>query len=286
MSTTKQMPEPKVYEFSKHIGALCVRANRWWDDSPYPAIGFVLIGSAIVVWAYFCHPSPGKAIGALATVAGIMSLRPQMLFPEKSAWILILIFLSVLEFRAIGENDKNNIREKADLNTKLEGIKGDLQRTLQGLNVVSIGISSMAQNSHPQVQTEHRTQPQPANGKRFVSAEKLALDLRSKEPSSATVINDGTNEAGNFANQLVIGLRGANWVVGGNNIKVGDPAFFPDSLTVEVSSVAASPEDHSVAEAKSLVTALKKQGIAATLRYTEQAFPSNFMRIKVAGQPN
>jgi hypothetical protein len=48
-------------------------------------------------------------------------------------------------------------------------------------------------------------------------------------------------------------------VVGGNNIKIGDPAFFPDSLTVEVSSVAASPEDHSVAEAKSLVTALKKQ---------------------------
>jgi hypothetical protein len=22
------MPEPKVYEFSKHIGALCVRANK------------------------------------------------------------------------------------------------------------------------------------------------------------------------------------------------------------------------------------------------------------------
>jgi hypothetical protein len=108
--------------------------------------------------------------------------------------------------------------------------------------------------------------------------------LRSQGPSAATIINDGTNEAGNFAKQLEIGLHMAGWQVGGDNIKMGDPEFFPDSLTVEISSVPASSEDHSVDEAKNLVAALKNQGVAATQRFTTLKFPPNFMRIKVAGQ--
>jgi hypothetical protein len=73
-------------------------------------------------------------------------------------------------------------------------------------------------------------------------------------------------------------------VAGGNNIKIGDPAFFPDSLTVEVSTKPTSTDDHSIAEAKALVSALARQRVTAILRYTDQAFPPNFMRIKVAGQ--
>jgi hypothetical protein len=262
------------------------RFSTWWDDSPYVAWIVILCGILLAIWAYFAHFSPGKSIGALAVLAALMSLRPKMKDREKAIGIIILGALTVFEFQAIDRNDSENLQARTDLNTKLGEIKSGLELSSKELNVVAIGIASMAQNSRPQAQTDHHAQPQQPTGKRFVSAEKLALDLRSKESSSAAVINDGTNEAGNFANQLVIGLRGANWVVGGNNIKIGDPAFFSDSLTVEVSSVAASPEDHSVAEAKSLVAALKKQGVAATLRYTEQAFPSNFMRIKVAGQPN
>jgi hypothetical protein len=259
--------------------------NEWWDTSPYPAIGLVLIGFALTIWAHYGHFSPGKSIGALAAVAGVMSLRPKMKFPEKVAWVIILTALVVFEFHAIDTADNDNLEARKEVNTKLEGIQAAIALDTKELNVVSQGIAAMAQNSHPQVAQRPQTKPQPPIGKRFVSAEKLGLDLlQGKETSSATVINDGTNEAGNFANQLVIGLRDANWVAGGNNIKIGDPAFFPDSLTVEVSSRPASADDHSIAEAKSLVSALAKQGVTATLRFTDQAFPANFMRIKVAGQ--
>jgi hypothetical protein len=209
-----------------------------------------------------------------------------MKFPEKVTWAIILPALALLEFHAINGADSNNLEARKQVNTKLEGIQSTIDTDTKQLNVVSQGIAVMAQNPQPQAKPFQRPQvkPQENPGKRFVSAEKLGLALLGKETSSATVINDGTNEAGNFANQLVIGLRNANWVAGGDNIKIGDPAFFPDSLTMEVSSRPASADDHSVAEAKSLISALAKQGVTATLRYTDQAFPANFMRIKVAGQ--
>ena len=265
----------------------------WWDDNPLPALLTVSVGFGIAIWAYYAHFSPGKSIGALAAVGGVMSLRPQMRFPEKAAWVLILASLAVFEFRAIDASDAENLKAKTELNNALREMKADLVTDSQQLNVVAMGISSMSASpqystkprqaaSAPTVNPTHLTSPQ--TGRRSISAEELGIDLKGAEHSSATVINDGTNEAGNFANQLVIGLMDAGWVAGGHNIKMGDPGFFPDALTVEVSSVPTSPDDHSVAAAKSLIAALAKQNIEATLRFTQQAFPSNFMRIKVAGQ--
>lgn len=262
------------------------RFDKWWDTSPYPVIGLVLIGFAVTIWAHYAHFSPGKSIGALAAVAGVMSLRPKMKFPEKVAWVIILTALAVFEFHAIDASDSDNLAARKELNKSLGKIQEGIERASKELNVVSQGMAVMAQNSPPQTSVVQRPQVKPPQAlvRRFVSAEKLGLDLQGKEISSATVINDGTNEAGNFANQLVIGLRNANWVAGGNNIKIGDPAFFPDSLTVEVSTKPTSTDDHSIAEAKALVSALARQRVTAILRYTDQAFPPNFMRIKVAGQ--
>lgn len=257
--------------------------DECWDKSTFLSIGLVLFGFAMTAWAYYAHFSPGKSIGALAAVAGIMSLRPKMKFLEKLAWIIVLVLLTVLEFRAIDKSDTENLNQRRELNTRLEDIKIDLENETRQLSVVSEGMAAMAQNSRPETAT-HPALPPQSSGKRFVSPEKLGLQLKGGESSSATVINDGTNEAGNFANQLVIGLRNGGWVAGGNNIKIGDPAFFPDSLTIEVSAHPESSKDHSIEEAKALVNALSKQGVKATLRFTEQAFPPNFMRIKVAGE--
>ena len=119
--------------------------------------------------------------------------------------------------------------------------------------------------------------------RRVIDAEKLGDVLRAAPPAAATVISDGTVEAGALAQQLVIGLGMGGWQAGGDNVKSGDPNFFPDSdLTIEVSATAASPEDHSVEAAKRLVTDLARQNVVATLRYTTLTFPENFMRIKVA----
>jgi hypothetical protein len=82
----------------------------------------------------------------------------------------------------------------------------------------------------------------------------------------------------------VEGLRFGGWQAGGDNIKIGDPAFFPDSLTIEISAVPVSSEDHSIEEANALKNALKSLGTDATIRYTTLAFPPNFMRVKVAGR--
>jgi hypothetical protein len=275
-------PDESISDMQKSTS----RFDEWWDTSRFPAIGLVLIGFALAVWAYYDHFSPGKSIGALAAVAGVMSLRPNMKFGEKVAWMAILTSLAMLEFRSINVADIENLEARREVNTKLQEVLKGIETDTKQLNVISIGIASMAQKSSPETHSVQRPQEnvQQGQSKRFISAEKLGLDLQGKETSSATVINDGTNEAGNLANQLVIGLRDANWVAGGNNIKMGDPAFFPDSLTVEVSSRPASADDRSVAEAKSLVSALAKQSVTATLRYTDQAFPANFMRVKVAGQ--
>lgn len=120
--------------------------------------------------------------------------------------------------------------------------------------------------------------------RRTLNAENLALSLRDMARGAATIVNDGTVEAGAFAKQLQIGLEMAGCQVGGDNIKIGDPEFFPDSLTIEISSIPASTEDHSLQEAKNLIAVLEQQHIGATLRFTDLRFPPNFMRIKVAGR--
>jgi hypothetical protein len=117
-----------------------------------------------------------------------------------------------------------------------------------------------------------------------IDPERLGLDMRRYGSAAATVVNDGTNQAGNFAKQLEIGLRMGGWTVGGDNIKMGDPEFFPDGVTIEVSSTPSARTDHSREHAKELIEELKKQGVVAILRFTDLKFPENFLRIKVAGK--
>ncbi len=238
-------------------------------------------------------------------------LREKLGKREKAVWTVILVGLALLELRTlhydgieheeIENHDRcvqlNNFQQIAN------GIKQELDDTSKLLDLEQQGrspnlspkeeeslIKKWGQVSKLQTKVvdgavsspEHPKQFQ--QGKRTINAELLGATLNRGEPAGATVINDGTNEAGNLANQLVIGLRFGRWQAGGDNVKIGDPEFFPDSLTIEVSATPVSSEDHSVAEGKALLAALKKQGIEGTLRFTTLAFPPNFMRIKVAGQ--
>jgi hypothetical protein len=126
-----------------------------------------------------------------------------------------------------------------------------------------------------------KTQP-PEKGYRMIDAEKLAMELKNRKHSSAEIWNDGSKDAINFVQQFQIGLQMAGW-----KMVDGGPwggADFPDSLTIEVSSTAVSDADHSKEVAKILKKALEKLHIEAVLRFTDQKFPPNFMRIKVAGQ--
>ncbi len=265
----------------------------------------------VSLW-WHIHPGVGCFIVIFGLVGVLVPLiKDRISRREKAVWSAVLIFFAVLELRTIHydgiEHDAvvNHDRcVQLDSFQKIaDGIKKELDNTGQILDIEKQGrspsisstdkkalITKWGQVSKLQTKAVDgavatpENPPQIQQGKRSVDAEALGLALKSGESSAATVINDSTNEAGNFANQLVVGLHFGGWQAGGNNIKIGDPGFFPDSLTVEVSANPASAEDHSIAEAKALITALKKQGVEATLRFTTLQFPPNFMRIKVAGQ--
>lgn len=269
----------------------------------------VVVGLSLVVWATVSPQSPGISIGLLATAAGIMSLRTEFMHPlEKIAWIVVLVFFAILEVGAIHKSNKENaahikkivrgINSEIDIGKQNLAISNSLLATVQTLSrqlptatnrkAIINAWGAISQLNSKAVQGAVPTLSNPPSlqkGRRVISAESLGLLLKSEGViSSATIINDGTVEAGNFAQQLGIGLQMAGWQVGGDNIKMGDPQFFPDSLTLEVSASPASASDNSIREAKSLQKALEKQGIDATLRLTELQFPPNFMRIKVSGQ--
>jgi hypothetical protein len=63
------------------------------------------------LWAYwhpYSHlPTPGKAIGVIAVVAGIMSVR-EMEALSKATWVVLLVILLFTEFRAIDKDHYNN----------------------------------------------------------------------------------------------------------------------------------------------------------------------------------
>lgn len=237
----------------------------------------------------------------LAFCAVIMSIHKELTIKEKLFWIVLSGALMVVELRSITKDHSDQTKTFQKIATEIEKTsdKSDQiialleeQSRLQGSSkehretlVKAWGKASELKTKAVQGAVASSTQPpQIQSGNRFVSAEVLGEDLNNKEHAAATIINDGTNESGNFAKQLVIGLRMAGWQAGGDNIKIGDPEFFPDSLTIEVSSAPASPEDHSKDDAKNLIAALNKQNVSATLRFTTLSFPPNFMRIKVSGR--
>ncbi len=88
------------------------RFSKIWNS---PRVGiFLWICSACfsVKW-YFHLPTPGKAIGAIAVVAGIMSVR-EMKVLAKISWVFLLIFMLITEFRAIDRDHAENEQKQRE----------------------------------------------------------------------------------------------------------------------------------------------------------------------------
>jgi hypothetical protein len=82
------------------------RVLRFWNSSPMGVFLWICSAYFAVKW-YLCLPTPGKAIGALAVVAGIMSVR-DMKVVAKISWVVLLIFMLITEFRAIDKDHADN----------------------------------------------------------------------------------------------------------------------------------------------------------------------------------
>ena len=88
--------------------------------------GYLLIAVSVSValWLVWHLPPPGFAIGALAVVAGVMALRPDMGGWEKWFFFVLLLAFMVIEIRAI-------TKDRQDQDERFFTIARSLQTTVQ-----------------------------------------------------------------------------------------------------------------------------------------------------------
>lgn len=71
-------------------------------------LGYSLIAISFVVFALFAShlPPSGYGVVAMAVVAGIMAIRPEMGGWERSLWFVILVCFAIIEIQAINHDRK------------------------------------------------------------------------------------------------------------------------------------------------------------------------------------
>lgn len=132
-ATLRNMPISNWFEKDGPI-------HRWWN-SAFAGVPLWLVATALVVLWYAKIPPPGFAIGALAVVAGIMSVR-DMKVSGKMVWTLLLICFLFTEFRAIAKDRADNAAElkkqHEELNSQFESVlkaqNEDFRRTMGGIS--------------------------------------------------------------------------------------------------------------------------------------------------------
>lgn len=95
------------------------------------AWSLVVFAIGLAFWTAFWPKSPGVSIGLLATVAGVMSVRPKMAAIEKFTWVILLIVFVILEVLAINRSDQENKNIRESQNKRFEEIAKDLQTSLE-----------------------------------------------------------------------------------------------------------------------------------------------------------
>jgi uncharacterized membrane protein len=103
-------------EWIKEEGAI----KELWNSRKVGVPLWIAFGCLTLYWRFHVPP-PGYAIGALAVVAGIMSVRDIRTL-AKILWVVLLIFLLLTEFRAIGKDRaENQEQQKKFFDTQRQG---------------------------------------------------------------------------------------------------------------------------------------------------------------------
>jgi hypothetical protein len=99
------------------------------DQWKKPPLGYFLlvVGFGFVLWWMLHKPPPNYSLIAMAVVAGLMALRPEMSGKERSIWAVLLIMFALIEINAI-RKDKAEYTEK-DNQARLEHQK-EFQRIM------------------------------------------------------------------------------------------------------------------------------------------------------------
>jgi hypothetical protein len=123
--------------------------SKTWN-SPWFGAPLWSIAALLTFWWLIHLPSPGKAIGALAVVAGIMSVRDMKVL-GKLLWVVLLVLMLITEFRAINKDrSENDEKQRAFFDAQQSGFQHvvdqakvnfdqtatDLKTTIGGLKTV------------------------------------------------------------------------------------------------------------------------------------------------------
>src|ERR1700733_4519024 len=123
-------------------------SNKW--NSPWFGVPLWSAAAFLTSWWLFHLPSPGKAIGALAVVAGIMSVR-NMKVLGKISWVILLICMLITEFRAIDKDrSDNDEKQKTFFDAQKLGFQGiadqakaNFSDTTEGLTAAIDGLKAV-----------------------------------------------------------------------------------------------------------------------------------------------
>jgi hypothetical protein len=187
----------QVHEYIEVMRTFISKMEDAWKNSKTLSWILVISGMALALWTSISPRSPGVSIGLLALVAGVMSVRPEMHFMEKCAWIILLITFTILEVRAISRNDQENKAVRDQQNREFSDIAKGLKDSVSisqsqydstighvdGVLKTTQGVAEVAQkalvnitgaNSYPYVIPDTETlrkgsagTPSPANGFTF-----------------------------------------------------------------------------------------------------------------------
>jgi len=104
-------------------------------------LGYSLIAAsfALFTWVTWCLPPSGYGVVAMAVVAGIMAIRPEMGGWERSLWFVVLVCFAIVEIRAINHDREQAHGEFTEIvsglktsvdqgKTAIEGLETTIQR--------------------------------------------------------------------------------------------------------------------------------------------------------------
>jgi len=182
--------------------------KRFWN-SPWVGIPLWIATAVCVVYWHYHVPAPGYAVGALAVVAGIMSVRKVKIL-GKIIWVALLICLLITEFHAIDIDRADNEQKQkaffAEQKTGFQGIATGVEGVITASNKQFDATMKQLSNDSKSQQNQFKTTMQEfsrnesANQTRFDKLmeheEKLAESLNGdlipgNDPTPDNICRDG-----------------------------------------------------------------------------------------------
>jgi hypothetical protein len=113
MAIKRSRPIRRIRYWTRRTFKKGGKFERVWN-STYTGCPLWIISAVFCLrWTFFHVPPPGYSIGALAVVAGLMSVR-EMKVLGKITWVVLLICLLITEFRAINKDRAENERQQRE----------------------------------------------------------------------------------------------------------------------------------------------------------------------------